>query len=299
MNCLRLVFKAGLLASLIGTVGLAQSQTLPYQSGVEFFYKVQAGDTPKTIKSNLLRPDITWSHVAQLNNLPADKADLSDLSQLRMPVTWINRGEKYARVEAKTGDVKVNGNAASKGSVVTERGTIETGESGVVVILLPDGTEMTIAPSSKVRIDRLRQYFDGESIEARLKLERGEINSFTPHTGSGKFDKKKRDIQIQTPKATAAVRGTHFRVGSTDGLSASGVLSGLVSWQDSNGKSSTSLNKGFGAAFSQTGQPSGTENLLPAPEVLAPTDVQTKTSVTIPFKPVQSQFSGAPVCAAA
>jgi hypothetical protein len=287
-SCL-FVFKTGLLTALIGATGLVAAQTLPYRSGVEYFYQIESGDTPASIKTDLLRPDITWKHVAQLNNLPADKSDISDLTQLRMPVTWINRGEKYARVEAKTGDVKVNGSTASKGSVLTEKGTIETGESGVVVILLPDGTEMTIAPSSKVRIDRLRQYFDGESIEARLRLERGEINSFTPHSGNGKLDKKrrdKRDIRIRTPKATAAVRGTQFRVGTSDELSASGVLAGLVDWSDSDGKSSSSLKKGFGAAFSKTGKPSGTESLLPAPRVLAPAGVLNKTSVTIPFEPV-------------
>ncbi|MGB7298125.1 MAG: FecR domain-containing protein [Burkholderiaceae bacterium] len=284
MNFRLLTAVSGLYLSLVSPAFAAGGDVdLPYRSGVEIEYKVQPTDTASDIRQRLLRRDITWGHIQSINGLRGD-ARLRAGQVLRIPVTWLKFGPKFAKVSAISGPVTINGQPADKNSKFTENDTIETSANGVIVVLLPDGTQLNIAPSSLVRIERLRQYFDGDTVDARLRLERGQIESNTPEikvTGPGD---SKRDIRIQTPKATAAVRGTQFRVSDDAEVSASSVLSGKVDWHATG--SSTQLPKGYGASADASGNVTPAEVLLQAPQVHAPEQVQTQTSGVISFDPI-------------
>lgn len=274
---------AGAVCLALNSAALAadKSVPLPYRSGVEIEYSVLPDDSVASIREQLLRTDIRWIHVTQLNGLPAD-ASIRPGQVLRIPVTWLRYGPKYATVDSVSGQVSVNGQPADKNSKLTENDRIVTEEDGTVIIVLPDGTEMQIAPGSTVRIERLRQYFDGESVDARLRLERGQIVSDSPELSQRQRDK--RDIRIQTPKATAAVRGTHFRVSDATDVSASSVLSGEVNWKAS--RADVSLPKGFGASANASGDVTLPEVLLEAPSITVPGQPLTVASTQVRFSPI-------------
>lgn len=274
---------AGCLMLLPAAQAEERAVDLPYRSGVEIEYAVTKDDTVSTIRQRMLRDDIRWVHISQLNGLTSDDT-LRPGQVLRIPVTWLRYGPKYATVDAISGDVRVNGQPADRNSKFTENDRIDTEADGTVVIVLPDGTEMQIAPGSTVRIDRLRQYFDGDTIDARLRLERGQIRSDSPEFSRPGRVSDRRDIRIHTPKATAAVRGTHFRVSDGGDVSASSVLNGKVNWKASSGD--TDLPKGFGASAKANGELTPPEVLLDAPKVRAPEAALATTSTEVRFDPI-------------
>ncbi len=260
----------------------------------EVNYIVAPGDTLISIATKLLRPELDWRYLRAVNGL-RDERQLVPGQRLRVPANWLRDDPVKMKINAISGNVKINGQPATRNTPILVNDTVETGANGTVLVTLPDGTEMQIAPSSQVRIDRLKKYFGNEAIDARLRLERGGIETRVPPKGSfspagpgsvvpdirtspsGSAGPDRRFI-IETPKATAAVRGTEFRVGESDSISSSAVLEGNVDWAA--GESSIGVEKGFGSTADDAGSVTQPEKLL-APPVINPdpapvTDILTK-----------------------
>lgn len=276
-------------AEPVSTVRLVTPETKTAQRiAPDVTYIVAPGDTLIGITKKLLKPDFDWRYLRAVNGL-YDARQLVPGQRLRIPSNWLRDNPVKMEISAISGEVKVNGRPTTLATELSESDLIETGKSGTVRVQLPDGTSMQIAPSSQVRIDRLKKYFGNETIDARIRLEQGGIDARVPpqqdfdpnQTGrvfpdirsairgpSGTNNPARRLI-IQTPKATAAVRGTEFRVIETDELASSAVLKGEVNW--STEQSGIGLSEGFGSTAKQSGELTKAEKLLPAPVI--PTDL--------------------------
>ena len=272
---------------------------------VEVNYIVAPGDTLIGIARQLLRPDLDWRYLRAVNGL-TDERQLVPGQRLRIPSNWLKDNPVQMTISSFSGKVDINGEPANSSSTLTESDTIETGQDGTVLVTLPDGTEMQIAPSSQVRIDRLRKYFGNDAVDARLRLEKGGVDTrVTPKedfgadrpgtvvpdirtSPSGSANPSHRFL-IQTPKATATVRGTEFRVIESPELSSSAVLSGDVLW--SAGANRVDVAKGFGSTADRSGQVTKPEKLLPAPVINPDPAPLTNIIGRVEFTPVAGATS--------
>jgi len=276
---------AGSEDELVGSV--REVSVVPAESGTqgaEVKYIVAPGDTMIGIARKLLKPDLDWRYLRAVNGLDNVRR-LIPGQRLRIPANWIRPNPVEMGVDSFSGDVSINGQPASADMQIKESDLIETGENSTVLVTLPDGTQMQIAPSSQVRIDRLRKYFGNDAVDARVRLEKGGLDTrvtpekdFVPNkpgtvvpdfrtAPSGNLNPARRFI-IQTPKATAAVRGTEFRVSEDDAKASSAVLEGEVNW--SAGQVQIGLDQGFGSTADDSGSVTEPELLLPAPKLIAP-----------------------------
>jgi hypothetical protein len=239
-------------------------------------YRVGAGDTLIGIGQRLLEPPERWRDVQRLNRI-ADPTRLVPGSELRIDPDWMRGEPADATLGTVGGSATLDGAPARAGAIGREGSRLETGADGVVVVRLNDGTTLVIPPASTVRFERLRQYLGTESIEARIGVERGGIET---RSAPG----RRRALQIRTPVATAAVRGTDFRVRAGESTTAVEVLTGRVAAEGTGGRADVDAGRG---ALARRDGPPRVEPLLPAPALEGlPARIETP-SATLRFASVE------------
>jgi hypothetical protein len=239
-------------------------------------YRVAPGDTLIGIGGRLLDPPTRWRDVQALNRVRTPSR-LAPGTELRIDPTWLRGEPAELTLEAVGGSATLDGAPASVGAKGREASRVETGPDGVVVVRLRDGTLLTIPPASTVRFERLRQYLGTDSIEAGIGIERGAVET---RSAPGRA----RGLQIRTPAATAAVRGTEFRVRSGTGEAAIEVLTGRVGAESTGGRAELPAGRG---AIAAADRPPRVETLLPAPSLDGlPARIETPAA-TLRFAPVE------------
>jgi hypothetical protein len=97
---------------------------------------------------------------------------------------------------------------AAPGGGVAEAERIVTGPQGSAVLLLRDGTQITIGPNSQVDITRFQ--FDATTQTGSLTVQ---VLLGTIRMVTGLLAKLQPDnVKVQTPSSTVSVRGTDFIV---------------------------------------------------------------------------------------
>jgi hypothetical protein len=104
----------------------------------------------------------------------------------------------------------------------------------------------------------LRRYHDEQVIDAVIRLERGRVEAVAQPG-------RTRPFLIRSPHATAAVRGTEYRVGALDRVATTEVLTGAVAWSGTGPGAAVSA--GFGSTADAQGKVSEPRPLLPAPDL--------------------------------
>lgn len=251
----------------------AQARALPEGTVV---YRVAPGDTLIGVGERLLDPPSRWADVRRLNRI-ADPRRLTPGSELRIDPAWLRGEGSVVTVGSVGGGATLDGVPAAPGSVGREGSRLETGPDGVVVLTLRDGTTLTVPPASAVRFERLRGYLGTESIDAAIGLERGGLES---RSAPG----RQRPLRVRTPVATAAVRGTEFRVRGDADRTAVEVLTGRVDASSAGGQAEVDAGRGLLATRSG---PPRVETLLPAPAA-GPLPARLETpSATLRVAPVE------------
>ncbi|OYQ39841.1 hypothetical protein CHU94_10870 [Rhodoferax sp. TH121] len=97
---------------------------------------------------------------------------------------------------------------AAPGGGVAEAERIVTGPQGSAVLLLRDGTQITVGPNSQVDITRFQ--FDATTQTGSLTVQviLGTIRMVTGLLGK----LQPENVKVQTPSSTVSVRGTDFIV---------------------------------------------------------------------------------------
>jgi hypothetical protein len=222
--------------------------------GPDILYTVKPQDTLSEIAERMLDPPGRWQDLQRLNRIGQPRR-LQPGTTLRIHPSWLRGDPSAFTVGEVGGSASLDGAQAKSGDTGHEGSRIETGADGVVVLRLGDGTLLTIQPASAVRIDRLRRYLEHDAIEARIRVERGAIDTRSAPD-------RKRPLEIRTPAATAAVRGTEFRVRARERDALVEVLTGAVGASGTGG--SARVEAGEGAIAGADGPPR-IERLLPAP----------------------------------
>ena len=272
---------AGLRFALLGVA--ASLAIAPWPSGAQpraqadgrIVYRVAPGDTLVGITDRLLEPPRRWQDLRDLNRI-RDPRRLAPGTDLMIDPAWL-RGEPAGLTVGEVGGSATLDDApAAAGAVGGEGSRIETGADGVVVLRLRDGTLLTIPPASAVRFERLRQYLGTDSIDARIDVERGGVETRSPPG-------RARALRVRTPAATAAVRGTDFRVRSGGTTTAVEVLTGAVAADGPAGSAALAAGEGALAAIDR---PPRVEALLPAPSLDTLPARLEATAGTLRFAPV-------------
>lgn len=147
---------------------------------------------------------------------------------------------------------------AKRGMKIKEEGLIITGEDGFVSLSFSTGTVVNIQPSSEVSLDKLDCAPMVVECEITLNALRGNINSTVESQGDAAVR-----FTINTPYASAAVRGTVFDIGVEDGRLLAGVTEGAVNISAASGE--VNLPENFGTQVRQNQPPSKPKPLLAAP----------------------------------
>lgn len=264
-----------LVAVLALAFGAAAAQPRVADDGT-IRYRVEPGDTLIGLGARLLDPPTRWRDVQALNRIRVPSR-LAPGTELRIDPAWLRGEPSELTLDAVGGSATLDGAPATAGARGRESSRVETGADGVVVVRLRDGTTLTIPPASAVRFERLRQYLGTDSIEAGIGIERGAVET---RSAPGRA----RGLQIRTPAATAAVRGTDFRVRSSGPESAIEVLAGLVGASGPGGRAELPAGRGAIAAIDR---PPRVESLLPGPALDGlPARIESPAA-TLRFAPVE------------
>jgi hypothetical protein len=233
----------------------------PTLSQGDLLIEIQPGDTLIDVAYRELAYPHDWRSLAKLNGLKNPMA-LPVGSRILVPKAWRKPILARASVHSVDGTAQAKAGTLSAGLELAENDVIRTGANAVVVLRLPDGSTVRIPPGSQVRIDRLRGYHGSDAIDARLNLEQGGIEVQSESSRLGKAPTPGRSIEVVTPKATASVRGTAFRIGAEDDKSVAEILDGSIEWSGASER--RALPGGFGVAVDRSGGLGPTEKLLPA-----------------------------------
>jgi len=144
--------------------------------------------------------------------------------------------------------------------ILTESGSSTT-------LVFGDGSILVLRENSDLTLETLESYGDEDVFNSQLKLNRGRTdNKVNP------FKKPGSRFEIHTPSATAAVRGTVFRVAVPDQTTTNTeVLEGKVDVANDGGK--TPVPGGFGTVAKLDSPPSPPVVLLPAPNLSEVSDL--------------------------
>lgn len=250
---------------------------------VPFEYLVKKGDTLIGIGRELLEDPADWPTLQRVNNLPSPRV-IQPGDRLLVPRELMRGSDRTAVAEGVGGTVTVDGRPLTEGGTVTPPAWVQTAADSVVTLRLSDGSTLKLAPSSRLRVERLRQYHDEKVLEARMRLEQGRLES----NAAGP---RRKPMEIRTPAAVAAVRGTEYRVAWNGNFTTSEVLTGAVAMAAEDAQPAaraepTMIDAGFGAAAVPGRGVLPPERLLPAPALTA---LPARADVVVPvltFEPV-------------
>ncbi len=219
---------------------------------------IERGQTLSDLARRELDSVERWRDVAAYNGIDNPRRIRAG-TVVRIKPEWLPSQRVQATVETIGGSVRIDGAVPSPGTTIGEGAEVRTTADSTVTVSLPDGTQLRIAPDTRVRIERLRSYHSDQAIEARFRLDQGGIAPKSPPN-------RARPLEIRSPGGNAAVRGTDFRVRAEPGAGVIEVLDGAVAAASQGGDSL--LPAAQGAVVSPVRKPI-VEKLLPAPYLAA------------------------------
>ncbi|NIJ06862.1 ferric-dicitrate binding protein FerR (iron transport regulator) [Sphingomonas vulcanisoli] len=250
----------------IGSAGAAVTR-IPLEAAPDqgnYLYKVQRGDTMKSIANRYLLHSKDLGILLNLNRVP-DANRLVLGSTVTIPRKLLMVVPARAVLAAYRGTVTLGGDKPAKvGSVVVEGARIETGPNSSASFTLEDGSTVTLPSQSVIRIDRLRLVLASGEMQQIFRLDDGKSQyAVAPNRGpASKFE-------VRTPVSVSAVRGTEFRIGfaKTDASAVAEVVKDSVAVSAAGAQ--ILVPQGFGAKSSalSVGTPI---KLLPPPQVVLP-----------------------------
>lgn len=236
--------------------------------GEELTYTVRGGDTLSSLASRYM-VSAAAANIVQRRNRIADPRRIPIGTRLAIPVHLLRYEPIALRIATFSGPVSVGSAVASKGQVLGEGATLQTGSNGFVTLVGSEGSRVSLPSQSRARVVRARRYVINGAAAVDVEVLSGRADV------SAAKQKPSDTFRVRSPVAVTAVRGTQFRVGYNEAANAgtSEVIEGLVGV--STPKATLPIEAGFGAATSADGTLSR-EALLPAPQILEPGKVQTE-----------------------
>ena len=238
-----------------------KSQDKP-QNQAEWRYSVRPGDNLIQFANRyLINPD-DWHALQTLNTIKNPKR-MQTGQIVRVPLTLLKQVPASAEVvlaSGKAGILKLD-NSLQMVSVGQQLGAgtvLNTGENSKLNIKLADGSIVSMQPNSTLTLDSLSMYSGGGMVDTKLRLQQGKLE-----TEANPAHMQGNSMQIITPSAVAAVRGTKFRVSTDDVSIRQETLEGKVALIAAGEE--VGVSKGFGSLSEGGKAPLPPVLLLPAP----------------------------------
>ena len=258
---------AGVMRSLaVGAFTFSAALALP--SSVS----AQSSDAQAYSKIIQIRPGDTLSHIAEreLGNArhAQQLADSNNLDiniilkpgeELIVPVSLPVRDEHATVIFAK-GIATLNGGDLKPDDKVRRNDEVETGTTGYASLEFQTGTIINLQPNTLARIVTLHCRSGDETCIIEMAAERGKLSTDVRRDGD-----QPTDFKVQTPYASAAVRGTKFDVDSDPTGLRIGVTEGNVALGAVSSDQVVDLDVGFGSASAAGSRLGSPIDLMPAP----------------------------------
>ncbi|MHC1742583.1 MAG: FecR domain-containing protein [Syntrophobacteraceae bacterium] len=267
--------------------GLGSSAAAQGAQDVEIL--VIRGDTLINICKDYLDDIEEWPEVAAINGLKNPNFILPG-QRITIPANLLKGIPAEGKVIFVQGVAEIQDHigqtwrAARPGDVVREQDVVRTGAESGLEIAFDDGSSFFLRSEATLGLTKVRKRGLTEMIH-EMFLEAGRIISHIKKTTG-----REPRFQIRTPSATAAARGTDFRVGldSREDTRVE-VLKGTVAAKARQRK--VLLDEGEGTLIRRGGEPIGARTLLEPPALQAPEPLYRKLPLEFRFSVVDNAVS--------
>ena len=230
----------------------------------EWQYSVRPHDNLINLsKKYLINPD-DWHMLQKLNQIKNPYRMLVG-SVLRVPLTLVKQVPAAAEVLIISGQSGILNSdnslqAVTVGQQLGSGTTLATRDNSKLSIKFADGSILKMESNSELKLDALSLYSGGGMVDTKLRLQQGRLEAqANPKHMQG------NTMQISTPTAVAAVRGTQFRVATDGETIRQETLDGNVTLTAASEE--VSVKKGYGSLSEAGRPPLPPVALLPAPTV--------------------------------
>lgn len=230
----------------------------------EVRHVVQPGENPWSISARYLRSMDLWPRLLRHNRI-ADSQRIAPGTVLRIPVGWLARRSKPARVLAVEGEVDMTDARGRRtrlktGDSLARGAVLKTGAQDSLSLGFLDDSRVLIKSNSEVRLESSFEVARDKTRNVLIELRHGALeNEVVKRSSSG------GRFEIRTPAGIAAVRGTSFRVAASEAKTSTEVLAGAVKLRNRAG--AVEVAAGFGTAIVAGAAPQAPHALLPAPDL--------------------------------
>ena len=245
--------------------GLSQS-LFADESSPEWRYSARPGDNLIQFANRYLLNPNDWRVLQTLNAIKNPKK-LQIGQIVRVPLVLVKQAPAPAEVllvSGKAGILNAAGDmvAVIVGQQLQAGAALITAQNSRLDVRFADGSVVTMQSNSSMKLDTLSIYSGGGMVDTKLRLQQGKVEvTANPKHVQG------NQLQIMTPSAVAAVRGTHFRVTTDTQSIKQETLEGNVALSAAGEE--VAVKKGFGSLSEGGAPPLPPILLLAAPNTTA------------------------------
>jgi len=205
-------FKTQLFASvlLVLLTMVAQAEL----ENEDWLYTVQEGDSVWSLCKTYVSDPLCWMKLVEYNQVKKPKY-LPPGSIIKLPRAWLKPQATTAKVVSVNGEVLLHKQNQSDQPLtldneLSQGDEVET-RIGSATLKFEDGSQLQLSHHTRVHMESLLFASYDQRIETRINLARGRVRAMVE-----KIKAQGSHYEIITPAAIAAVRGTDFRVASSD-----------------------------------------------------------------------------------
>lgn len=230
----------------------------------EWRYTLRPGDTLIGVSARYLAEPGDWPRLQKFNRIIHPRR-LVPGSALRIPLAWLRHEPAPATAVAVRGQVRVSlpdgaERELQMGEQLVSGAVLSTAANSSATLRFADGSSMTLQPATRLSLDTVSVYVGGGMVDTRLRLQHGRVE-----VGANPGRNLDNRLQVITPSAVAAVRGTRFRVAVDAAVMREETLEGEVGVAASGQQ--VSVPGGLGTLAEVGKPPRPPVALLPAPGV--------------------------------
>ena len=287
----KLALGCALLATLLA---FAPASLAASDSGSpDFEVTVKQGDTLTGLAQQWLADPKRWAELQRHNKIENPNR-LVPGSTLAIPASWLRDKPADVTVVSVSGKArKSDVTLIAAGDRLREGETIKTEKDGYVTIRLVDGSTLRLQSRSELKLERVKRLPGSDATETRIQLPSGQAEvKFNPGTA------KASRFEIRTGFASAAVRGTQFRVGADTRGTRTEVTEGTIAFAglpSTPGAGPTGesvpIPEGFGSIVDESRKPIAPVRLLDAPALPQEPVFQKAPALRLSFPPLEGAVS--------